>query len=130
MKPDFDAHKPKIEQTPRKILQQISTAFGDSEVSLLHCFWSMRNLFGTPGLSYDLYQSIVQDIAQFRLFVFEPNNEQTMTYIKLTECGQNFLNCLIKDNKNNIAANKFSLSKNSLLADREKREVQGKIDFF
>jgi len=111
LKLDFDSYNPPIEKKPQKILQEISTAFGDSEVSFLHCFWSMRNLFGRPNLSWYLYQSILEDILKFGLFEFEKNNEGNRTYIKLSECGRNFLNCLIKDKKNNLDANKFALSK-------------------
>jgi len=108
---DFDSYNPPIEKKTQEILQQISIAFGDSEVSFLHCFWSMRNLFGMPNLSYYLYQSILQEMIKIGLVAFEKNNQGTMTYIKLNECGQNFLRCLRKDKKDNPDANKFALSK-------------------
>jgi hypothetical protein len=129
LKIDFDAVNPKIEEKQREILQQISMAFGDSEVSFLHCFWSMRNLFGRPNLSYDRYQSILQGIAQFGLFTFERYDrtinmnaimmglgEQVVVdyIIKLSECGHSFLNCLIKDKKNNLEANKFFLDERTV----------------
>ena len=116
LKFDFDACTPKIEEKLHEVLQQISIAFGDPEVSFLHCFWSMRNLFGRPNLSYDRYQSILEDITQFGLFTFESHNSRTINMnalgmgigektivdysIKLSECGQNFLNCLIRDKRN------------------------------
>jgi hypothetical protein len=130
VKLDFNAFNPQIKEQSCEILRQISIAFGDSEVSFLHCFWSMRNLFGRPNLSYDLYESILQDVIQFGLFKFEGHNVERHTHplaavggigltktlvveyiIKLSECGQNFLNCLIKDKKNNLEANKLFLPK-------------------
>ena len=109
LKLDFDACKPTLKEESRKILQQISIAFGDSEVSFLHCFWSMRNLFRGPRLSYYFYESILQGINQFGLFTFEKDSMNRI-YIKLSECGQSFLNRLIKDKKNNLEANKFFLN--------------------
>jgi hypothetical protein len=130
VKLDFNAFNPQIKEQSCEILRQISIAFGDSEVSFLHCFWSMRNLFGRPNLSYDLYESILQDVIKFGLFKFEGHNVERHTHplaavggigltktlvveyiIKLSECGQNFLNCLIKDKKNNLEANKLFLPK-------------------
>ena len=114
---NFDTCNPKIEEKPREILQKISTAFGDSEVSFLHCFWSMRKLFRRP-LSYSWCKSIVDpmidEIDEFRLIIFEQNGNGKMDYIKLSECGEKFLNCLIEDKKNNLDANKFALSKEDL----------------
>jgi len=111
---NFDTCKPKIEEKPREILQQISTAFGDSEVSSLHCFWSMRKLFGRP-LSYSWYKLIVDpmidEIDEFRLIIFEQNGNGGTNYIKLSECGQDFLKYLIKDKENNLDAKKLALSK-------------------
>jgi hypothetical protein len=109
MKLNFDSCKPKIEEKPREILQQISTAFGDSEVSFLHCFWSMRNLFGRPNLYYRSYELFVENINRFRLFDFEQKGAKDC--IKLSECGHSFLNRLRIDKKNNLDANKFALSK-------------------
>jgi hypothetical protein len=114
LKFDFDACNPKIEEKPREILQQISMAFGDSKVSFLHCFWGMRNLFGIPYLYYYSYELFVQNINQFGLFTFEQENRNGKYIkhgirIKLNECGQSFLNRLIKDKKNNPEANKFFL---------------------
>ena len=115
LKLDFDAVNLKIiAEKPREILQQISIAFGDSEVSFLHCFWSIRKLFGMP-LSYFFYQSIIDPIVEFRLFLFERNSKGQIEYVKLNECGQNFLNCLIKDKKNNLEANKFFLGNENLI---------------
>jgi hypothetical protein len=130
VKLDFDAFNPQIKEESCEILHQISMAFGDSEVSFLHCFWSMRNLFGRPNLSYDLYESILQDTIQFGLFKFEryniehydrnpmrdmfsepPKRLVVRHIITLSECGQEFLNCLIKDKKNNLEANKLFLPK-------------------
>jgi hypothetical protein len=117
MKLNFDSCKPKIEEKPREILQQISIAFGDSEVSFLHCFWSMRKLFGRR-LSYSSYQLIVDPmIDEFRLIIFEQNTKGEEEYIKLSECGQNFLNFLIKDKKNNPQANKFSFNQDIIIVD-------------
>ena len=105
VKLDFDSCNPPIWDKAQEILRQISIAFGDSEVSFLHCFWSMRNLFGKPYLQYNLYKLFLQDITQFGLFTFEE-----VHFIKLTECGQRFLNRLINDKKNNLEANKFFLN--------------------
>jgi hypothetical protein len=113
MKLDFDACIPKIEEKQREILQQISKAFGDSEVSFLHCFWSMKELFGQPNLSYSSYEVILKRIIKFGLFLVEQNSKGK-EYIKLSECGQNFLNCLIKDKKNNPEANKLFLGNEGL----------------
>jgi len=104
LKFDYDAYNSPVEEESHEILQQICVAFGDSQVSFLHCFWSMRNLFGIPDLPYDYYESfLLQDIIQFGLFTFERNSKpykyEVEYMIKLSECGQNFLNCLIKDKK-------------------------------
>jgi len=116
LKLNFDSCDPPIGEKAQEILQQISIAFGDSEVSFLHCFWSMRNFFGKPYIQHNLYglfsQNITEfglyrlflyDITQFGLCTFEKGN-----YIKLTECGQRFLSRLINDKNNNLAANKCS----------------------
>ena len=132
VKLDFDSYHPPIEENTREILRQISIAFGDSEVSFLHCFWSMRNLFGRPNLSYDFYQSILQGITQFGLFIFERDDKERKylldyddvdyNYImKLSECGQSFLNYFIKDKKNNLDANKFFISNKDLILPHKKR---------
>ena len=114
LKFDCDAYNSPIEEKSHEILQQICVAFGDSQVSFLHCFWSMRNLFVIPDLPYNVYESfLLRDIIQFGLFTFERNNkihEYGVEYmIKLSECGQSFLNRLINDKRNNSDANKFSL---------------------
>lgn len=112
VKLDFDSYNSpinsynlSINEKAKEILWQISIAFGDSEVSFLHCFWSMRNLLGRPHLHYNSYQSFLHDITQFGLFTLDELN-----FIKLTECGQKFLNRLINDKKNNLEANKFFLN--------------------
>jgi hypothetical protein len=114
LKLDFDACTPKIEEKSHEVLQQISIAFGDSEVSFLHCFWSMRELFGQPNLSYFSYELILKSITKFGLLIFEKNTKGEGEYLKLSECGQNFLNFLIKDKKNNLEANNFFLGSESL----------------
>jgi hypothetical protein len=127
---NFDTCNPKIKEKPREILQKISTAFGDSEVSFLHCFWSMRKLFRRP-LSYSWCKSIVDpmidEIDEFRLIIFEQNGNGKMDYIKLSECGEKFLNCLIEDKKNNLDANKFALSKEDLPNISPMRVISGTL---
>ena len=114
LKFDCDVYNSPIGEESYEILWQICIAFGDSEISFLHSFWSMRNLFGIPDLPYDLYESfLLHDIVQFGLFTFErntvPYRYEVEYIIKLSECGQSFLNCLIKDKKNNLEAKKFFL---------------------
>ena len=111
---DFDHPDAPIgDDNPYEILEKISIAFGNSEVSFLHYLWSRRNSLRMPNLRYHFCTPILQSISQFELFIFtfEQNNTSgTNMNIKLSECGENFLNCLIKDKINNLEANKFSLN--------------------
>ena len=108
---DFDDYFTPSDDNPQEILQKISIAFGDSKVSFLHYLWSRRNSLRMPNLSYHFYAPILKDISQFGLFIFERGNKigEVNYIIKLSECGHSFLNCLIKDKKNNPEANKFFL---------------------
>jgi hypothetical protein len=111
---DFDICDSLVDEKLTETLQQISEAFGDSKISPLHCFWSMRKLFGQPNLSYFSYKSILNPLIRFGLLTSEQNNKGEKEYTKLTECGQSFLNCLIKNKKNNPEVNKFFFNKEDL----------------